>query len=137
MDHLSATARRDLMGRIRRQDTAPEIRVRRVLHRLGFRFRLHRRDLPGTPDILLPRYKTALFVHGCFWHRHPVCKRASHPATNTERWNQKFARNIERDRIVEHELSALGWRVAVIWECEATNDEALSKRLLHLLKGNS
>ncbi|MFC5846294.1 very short patch repair endonuclease [Aminobacter ciceronei] len=137
MDHLSAAARRDLMRRIRGQDTAPEMRVRRALHRLGFRFRIHRRDLPGTPDVLLPRYKTAMFVHGCFWHRHPGCKRASQPATNAERWKQKFARNIERDRIVERELSALGWTVAVIWECEARNEEALSKRIVDLLKGKS
>jgi DNA mismatch endonuclease (patch repair protein) len=92
--------------------------------------------LPGTPDILLPRYRTAIFVHGCFWHRHHGCNRASHPATNAEKWNQKFERNIARDRDVARELSDLGWSVEVIWECEAKNEEVLSRRLLDLLKGN-
>lgn len=100
------------------KDTKPEILVRKLLHALGYRFRLCRKDLPGKPDIVLPKYRTVIFVHGCFWHQHAGCKAASRPSTNVEFWEKKFARNRERDARVEAELAALGWRVIVIWECE-------------------
>ena len=99
---------------------------------MGFRFRLHRKDLPGTPDVVLPRYRTVIFVHGCFWHRHPGCKKASMPQTNREFWEKKLARNVERDAEVIRELTRTGWRVLVVWECELKNHEALSARLLHV-----
>jgi len=105
--------------------------VRSILHCLGFRFRLHRKDLPGTPDIVLPKYGTVIFVHGCFWHRHPGCKKASMPQTNKEFWERKLARNVERDAEVSEKLTRIGWRVLVVWECELKNPEALAARFLH------
>lgn len=116
------------MRAVRGADTKPEIEVRRLLHRLGYRFRLRRADLPGKPDIVLPRHKTVVFVHGCFWHRHD-CKRATIPKTRTEFWTSKLSANAERDARVIHKLKTMGWRVAVIWECE-TKDIAKLERLL-------
>lgn len=105
------------MRAVRSGDTKPELMVRKLLHAMGFRFRLRRVDLPGKPDIVLPRYQTVVFVHGCFWHRH-TCKRASMPKTRTEFWEAKLAGNVVRDRRVADELRALGWQVVVVWECE-------------------
>jgi DNA mismatch endonuclease (patch repair protein) len=122
-----------MMARIGQKNTAPEICVRRVLHRLGFRFRLHRRDLPGTPDIVLTGRRIALLVHGCFWHRHPGCRFAYSPKIRTEFWNAKFARNVIRDHEVEQKLAALGWYAHVIWECETGDAAALERRLLAIL----
>jgi DNA mismatch endonuclease (patch repair protein) len=122
-----------MMARIGQKNTAPEISVRRVLHRLGFRFRLHRRDLPGTPDIVLAGRRIALMVHGCFWHRHPGCRFAYSPKSRTEFWNAKFARNVIRDQEVEQKLTALGWHAHVIWECETRDAAALERRLLAIL----
>lgn len=107
-----------LMARVGQKDTKPELVVRRALHRLGFRFRLHRRDLPGRPDIVLPKYRTAIFVHGCFWHRHPGCRRTTTPKTRTAFWRGKFEANILRDRKATEALEAAGWKVIVVWECE-------------------
>ncbi len=126
--------RRWIMGRVRGRDTKPELRVRSWLHRNGFRFRLHRRDLPGTPDIVLPGRRTVIFVHGCFWHRHPGCKFASHPATNTEFWAKKFEGTVRRDQESQVALQALGWKVIVIWQCELRNEEELWRRLACCLK---
>src|SRR3954465_2902184 len=98
VDPLSAEQRSYVMSRVRSRNTAPEVRVRKALHALGFRFRLHRSDLPGSPDIVLPRYRLAIFVHGCFWHRHPGCRRASMPSTRVAYWEEKFCRTIARDR---------------------------------------
>ena len=106
------------MSHIRSKDTKPEKRLRSLLHRLGFRFRLHRKDLPGTPDIVLPKYRTVIFVHGCFWHQHPGCKKATLPRSNVEFWKNKLEKNIERDKEVEKKLIETGWNVIVIWECE-------------------
>lgn len=122
------------MSRVRGSDTKPERRVRSLLHRLGYRFRLHRKDLPGTPDIVLPKYRTVVFVHGCYWHRHPGCKRASTPQTNREKWERKFENNVERDGRNQEELEALGWRVVVVWECETRDEIALAKRLEETLR---
>jgi DNA mismatch endonuclease (patch repair protein) len=118
VDFLSPSERSERMSRIRSSNTSPEVALRRALHALGLRFRLHRKDLPGRPDIVLPRYRTAIFVHGCFWHRHDGCKIASTPKSNTEFWMEKFNRNIARDTRSREMLEAQGWRVIVVWECE-------------------
>lgn len=117
------------MAAIRGKDTAPEMQVRRLLHRLGYRFRLHRRDLPGSPDIVLPRHRTVVFVHGCYWHRHTGCRYATTPRTRTAFWTEKFRRNVERDAAQQQQLRAAGWRVLIIWECELRDLEALTRRL--------
>jgi DNA mismatch endonuclease (patch repair protein) len=129
MDRLDPSVRSALMARIRGQDTAPEVAVRRALHRAGLRFRLHRKDLPGSPDVVLPRWRLCIFVHGCFWHRHAGCRRATTPTTNVAFWQEKFARNVRRDRRVRRRLRALGWRTAVVWECEAAKAERLVRSL--------
>ena len=107
------------MSKIRGRDTSPELALRRALHSLGLRFRVHA-ALPGKPDIVLPRHKAVVFVHGCFWHRHEGCKVASNPKSNTAFWEEKFERNVARDRRVAGQLEAAGWRVLVSWECELT-----------------
>lgn len=117
-DFLSRAERSDRMSRIRGKDTQPELALRRVLHRLGLRYRLHGAGLPGKPDLVFPRYKTVVFVHGCFWHRHPGCKIATTPKSNTQFWKEKFEKNILRDARATIELQALGWRVLVVWECD-------------------
>lgn len=118
MDRLTPEQRRRSMVGNKSRDTKPEIQVRKLLHSLGYRFRIQRKDLPGKPDILLPKYKTAIFVNGCFWHRHEGCKLASTPATNSEFWQKKFTANVERDARNYAALKALGWNVLIIWECE-------------------
>lgn len=118
MDTLTPKRRSWNMSRIRSKDTTPERIVRSFLHRNGFRFRLHVKDLPGTPDIVLPKYKTVIEVRGCYWHRHEGCKYAYMPKTRVEFWQRKFAENVSRDEQTEQALKKLGWRVIVIWECE-------------------
>ena len=122
-----------MMSRIGPKNTAPEIAVRRILHRLGARFRLHRRDLPGKPDIVLPGRNLILLVHGCFWHRHKGCKYAYTPKTRAEFWSAKFNRNVARDGAVRQELTKLGWRVRVIWECDTRDLSGLERRLRKIL----
>lgn len=117
------------MKRVRRQDTGPELTVRRVLHGLGYRFRLHRRDLPGTPDIVFPRRQKAIFVHGCFWHRHHQCSAASTPKTRTDYWFAKFEDNVARDLRKTSELESAGWNVYVVWGCETKDTTSLAKQL--------
>jgi DNA mismatch endonuclease (patch repair protein) len=116
-DVLSPAQRSRAMSAVRSKNTTPELRLRRALHARGLRFRLHRRGLPGSPDIVLPRFHACVFVHGCFWHRHPGCPRTTTPATRAEYWAPKVARNVDRDRSAIAELRALGWRIAVVWEC--------------------
>jgi DNA mismatch endonuclease (patch repair protein) len=106
------------MRAVAQKNTGPELKVRRRLHALGYRFRLHRRDLPGTPDIVLPRYKAVILVHGCFWHQHPGCRRAARPQTRQGYWLPKLDRNVARDAAALAALETLGWRVLVVWECE-------------------
>ncbi|THF61088.1 DNA mismatch endonuclease Vsr [Pseudothauera nasutitermitis] len=118
VDFLSQPDRSERMSRIRGKDTRPELALRKVLHRLGLRYRLHGIGLPGKPDLVFPRYKTVVFVHGCFWHRHPGCKIATTPKSNTPFWVEKFQRNVARDLRVVEELHGLGWKVLVAWECE-------------------
>ena len=127
-------SRSDIMRAVKRANTAPEIIVRQVLHALGIRFRLHRRDLPGSPDVVLPRFRTVIFVHGCFWHRHPDCRYTTTPKTRQEYWLPKFAANIERDLRKEAQLQALGWRVLLVWEWETKQREEVTLRLGRELK---
>src|SRR5690606_22283718 len=115
MDALSAAQRSELMSRVRSRDTRPELRVRRLTHRLGYRYRLHRRDLPGSPDLVFPGRRSVVFVHGCFWHRHPGCRNTRTPKSRVEFWTRKFADNVARDERNQAELRALGWRHLVIW----------------------
>lgn len=135
MDHLSPAARSANMAKIKGKNTRPELVVRQALHAMGYRFRLHRRDLPGSPDIVLPRYRTVVFVHGCYWHRHVGCARSTMPQTRQDFWQTKFARTVERDRAQAERLVAAGWSVAVIWECETRNRETLQSRLLEVFGG--
>jgi len=120
------------MTAIKSKNTNPEIKVRKLLHSLGYRFRLHKKELPGSPDIVLKKYKTVVFVHGCFWHRHKECKYASNPKTREEFWNKKFLSNIERDIKVRERIKAAGWKSIVVWECELKDIQKLKKRLIPL-----
>jgi DNA mismatch endonuclease (patch repair protein) len=122
-----------LMARVRGCNTKPELVVRRVAHELGFRFRLHQGDLPGTPDLVFPRLKMVVLVHGCFWHRHHGCYRATTPKTRRQFWLSKFRTNLTRDRRTIAALRRLGWKVLVVWECETFEIEALRKRLSKFL----
>lgn len=125
VDTVDAATRSRMMSAIRGRDTAPERAVRRYLHAAGLRFRLGGAGLPGRPDIVLPRHRVALFVHGCFWHRHEGCRFTTTPSTNADFWKAKFARNVARDIAKENRLRALGWRPLVIWGCEASVADAL------------
>ncbi len=137
MDILAPAQRSDLMSRIRGKNTKPELAVRRAAHALGFRFRLHRRDLPGCPDLVFPRLGKVVFVHGCYWHRHPRCRYAYSPKSNVKFWQEKFSANVARDRLAIRELKKHGWRVLVIWECETADAGALERRLVtYLANGN-
>ena len=132
MDTLSRERRSWNMSRIRSKNTAPEKVVRSYLHRHGFRFRLHSGNLPGKPDILLPKYKTVIFVHGCFWHRHEGCKYAYRPKTRKSFWKKKFYDNVRRFTQVKSNLEEIGWKVLVIWECQINNTSL--KEVISLLK---
>ncbi|SDL54722.1 T/G mismatch-specific endonuclease [Franzmannia pantelleriensis] len=116
-DVVNCTTRSRMMRGIRGRDTKPELFLRRYLHSLGYRFRLHRQDLPGSPDLVLPRYRLALFVHGCFWHRHAGCFYTTIPKTRQAFWEEKFHGNVRRDNRAYIDLHHLGWRVLVVWEC--------------------
>ena len=122
------------MARIGAKDSGPELAVRGLLHRLGYRFRLHRRDLPGTPDICFPARRKAIFVHGCFWHRHDGCPRTTTPRTRTSFWQDKFESNVARDRMTLTKLGGLGWEAMIVWECETTDLETLTPRLVEFLR---
>jgi len=132
LSSISPEERRELMRRFRSRDTRPEVCVRRALHAAGRRFRLHRKDLPGRPDIVLPKDNVAIFVNGCFWHAHEGCPISRTPSTKTEFWKEKFARNRERDARVQDELRAMGWKAVTIWECEVPNVEAAEARIREL-----
>jgi DNA mismatch endonuclease (patch repair protein) len=134
MDRLTPNRRSWNMSRIRGRDTAPEREVRSLLHRQGFRFTLRRQDLPGKPDIVLPRWRTVIFVHGCFWHRHPGCKNAVMPKTRTAFWQRKLQGNVARDEANARRLETAGWRVIVVWECELSDQAHLQDRLVSALE---
>jgi len=133
-DIVDTKRRSELMAGIGSRDTAPELAVRRIAHRMGLRFRLHRKDLPGRPDLVFPKHRLAVFVHGCFWHRHEGCPRASVPKTRTAFWTAKFAANVMRDARQEAALRALGWRVSVIWQCETGHRATVRRKLATLIE---
>lgn len=132
-DRISKRDRSDLMSRIRSQDTAPELVVRSCVHRLGYRFRLHDRRLPGSPDLVLPRLSSIVFVHGCFWHRHAGCRLSYQPKSRVRFWSDKFEANVARDRRVVTALRRAGWRVLIVWECQTRDEQRLTERLARLL----
>ena len=134
-DTVSKEQRSRNMSLIRSTETKPEDFVRSILHRLGFRFRKNLKTLPGKPDIVLPKYKTVIFVHGCFWHQHPECRRSTIPKSNTEYWIPKLNRNVERDVQHKEALEADDWKVFVVWECETKNAEDLKAKLQMFLPG--
>jgi DNA mismatch endonuclease, patch repair protein len=136
VDNLSKERRSWNMSRIRGRDTRSEIFVRSLLHSLGYRFRLHRKDLPGKPDIVLPKHRTVIFVHGCFWHRHLGCRYAYTPKSRVEFWTNKFSANLERDAKVRHALEQAGWQVLVVWECELRDVDRLAKRLVSAISSH-
>lgn len=128
-DVFTKRKRSEVMSRIKGRDTSPELAVRSLLHRLGYRFRLHSRNLVGKPDIVLPRWRTVVFVHGCFWHRHRNCRFAYTPKTRKTFWLEKFAANVARDKAVARQLVKLGWRVITVWECKVANSRTLTRVL--------
>lgn len=137
-DIVDRATRSRMMAGIGGKDTAPELTVRRFLHREGFRFRLHRRDLPGRPDVVLARYRVAILVHGCFWHRHSSCRYATTPSSNREFWQAKFAQNVARDRRNLRELRRLGWTPIVVWECSLSHSRlaALARKIQQARPGS-
>lgn len=132
-DVFSRGKRSWIMGRVRGRDTKPEMLVRSLVHQMGFRFRVHRRDLPGNPDIVLPRHRKVIFVHGCFWHGHPGCPRSTRPTTNQSFWDRKLDGNLERDKRFQQQLLLMGWKVLVIWQCETKVSDTLAMRLERFL----
>jgi DNA mismatch endonuclease (patch repair protein) len=133
MDIIASPQRSVLMARIRGKNTKPEFAVRRAAHALGYRFRLHRRDLPGSPDLVFPRLRKVIFVHGCFWHRHAGCRYAYVPKANAGFWTTKFESNVKRDSNVLQRLDDLGWKTLVIWECELSDASVVAARLASFL----
>lgn len=129
----AAALRSRTMRAVRSKDTAPEMRVRRLAHRLGYRYRLHRKDLPGKPDLAFPSRRKVIFVHGCWWHRHDCPHGRRLPATRREYWLPKLSGNRRRDRENRRRLEASGWEVLTVWECEVTDDSALRERLRNFL----
>lgn len=129
VDRLTPEHRSWLMSRVRGKNTAPEMRVRRAAYKLGLRFRLHRADLPGKPDLVFPKYRVALFVHGCFWHRHPGCAKATTPKSRTQYWEEKFIANRKRDVDTAETLRKDGWKVVIVWECETRDLPSLYGRI--------
>lgn len=137
-DVYSAEKRSNIMSSVRSKGTAPELAVRSVLRELGIRYRLHRKDLPGSPDLVVQKQRLALFVHGCFWHHHTCAKGTNLPKQNSEFWRSKIARTVIRDRENEHALADLGWHYAIIWECQTRKRESLFKLVkCHLVRESS
>ena len=132
-DRISKEHRSWNMSRIRSKNTKPELKVRSILHQMGYRFRLHKKDLPGLPDIVLSKHHMVIFVHGCYWHRHTGCKYAYTPKSRVEFWDSKFKQNIMRDKEARKQLEALGWKVITIWECETANSDLLKEILTNKL----
>ncbi len=137
MDVFDKQKRSSIMSTVKNRNTKPELIVRSMLHRMGYRFRIHRRDLPGNPDITLPKHKKIVFVHGCFWHGHKKCRRAKRPTTNQEFWNKKLNSNIKRDNKNVLELNKAGWQTLVVWSCEIKDKDNLMQRLQNFIAGVS
>ncbi|RJP34203.1 MAG: DNA mismatch endonuclease Vsr [Candidatus Omnitrophota bacterium] len=133
-DNLSFEQRKYCMSQIREKDTKPEIIIRKIVHALGYRFRLHRRDLPGCPDLVFPSRRKIIFVHGCFWHRHSGCSKSTTPTTRNDYWIKKFKGNVKRDRTNIKSLRNQGWDVLVIWECETKETEKLYENIKYFLE---
>jgi DNA mismatch endonuclease, patch repair protein len=134
-DVFSSEKRSQIMSRVRGTNTRPEVIVRSIIHRMGFRYRLHRRDLPGIPDIVLSKLGKVVLVHGCFWHGHPRCRKSARPQSNSDFWIKKLDRNIARDKANQRALRRLGWRVLVVWECQLKSVGVVQKRLKAFLYG--
>ncbi len=136
LDSLTKKQRQYCMSRVKSKNTTPEVRLRSFLHKIGYRFRIHSKDLPGCPDIVLPKYKTIVFVHGCFWHQHPGCRKSVIPIINREFWSNKLMGNMDRDGRNRAALERLGWQVIVVWECNLRRDAEIEitniDRLLQL-----
>lgn len=133
MDIVSPEKRSRMMAGIKGKNTKPELVVRKLVHGMGFRYRLHRKDLPGSPDLVFPRLKKVIFVHGCFWHRHPSCRFAYTPKSNSQFWLNKLEGNTRRDELALVALNAMGWEVLIVWECEVWDLPALCPRLSEFL----
>lgn len=136
VDIYSKQKRSEVMSQVRASNSKPEITVRKFLHGLGYRFRLHRKELPGKPDIVLPKYNSTIFVHGCFWHHHKGCKKSKLPESNAEFWREKIMANVARDKRTRRTLKKLGWKVMVVWECEVKSSK-LSDRLNKFLRNEN
>lgn len=128
-DVFTKRKRSSIMANVRGVHTKPELIVRSIVHRMGYRFRLHRRDLPGAPDVVLPKHSKAILVHGCFWHGHRNCRKSQRPTTNTQFWNDKLDKNISRDAANLADLKRLGWKTLIIWECQTKSEAALETQL--------
>ncbi len=135
-DIVDQATRSRMMSSIKGKNTKPEMMVRRWLHSLGYRFRLHRKDLPGKPDIVLPKYNLVIFVHGCFWHQHQGCHYAYTPASNSEKWKAKLEGNQQRDQVQQQLLLEMGWRVLTIWECGLKHSPATMAEINTLISGH-
>jgi DNA mismatch endonuclease (patch repair protein) len=133
MDTLSPEQRSERMARVKGRDTKPELTVRRTVHGMGFRFRLHRRDLPGKPDLVFPGRRKVIFVHGCFWHRHEGCRLARMPKSRVDFWSEKLCANVDRDQRNLKALAASGWETMIVWECELADVDSLRERLAAFL----
>lgn len=136
-DIVDQATRSRMMSSIKGKNTKPEMTVRRLLHAAGFRYRLHRKDLPGKPDLVLPKYNLVIFVHGCFWHQHQGCHYAYTPASNSEKWKEKLEGNRQRDLIQQQQLIEMGWRVLVIWECGLKHLEKEIPEIISIILGHS
>lgn len=136
-DTMTPGERSKRMARVRGKNTRPELLVRRLIHHMGYRFRLHRKDLPGKPDLVFPRYRSVIFVHGCFWHRHPSpdCPLARLPKSRLDFWEAKLAANRDRDLRVQQALASAGWKVFIVWECELRNNEQSRNNIRLFLEG--
>lgn len=128
-DHVSADQRSAIMSAVRGKNTAPELLVRKAAHRLGLRFRLHVGHLPGRPDMVLPKWRTVVFINGCFWHRHKGCKKTTTPKSNTVFWTRKFGENVRRDAANYAQLTQLGWRIVILWQCQVKTPKAAEAAL--------
>lgn len=139
MDRITTQRRSANMSKIKSKGMKPEMLVRSLAHGMGYRYRLHRKDLPGKPDLVFPRLRKAIFVHGCFWHQHSIenCRRSHIPRSNGEYWQPKLDRNVARDKSAFLELTHLGWKILVLWECELKNTEQIEVRVKEFLGPNS